>query len=341
MAAACLTQCRNVGHKAAMAFLTDLDLPTARALGEVYGLSIARVEALAAGSVNSNFRLWTTTDEVYFARIYEEQASEGAAAEARLLWELSACGVCVAAPLQPKTDAIALAKGKPFAVYPWIAGEDLCHGRLLPENCATLGGALARVHLATPCLSCIPQGRFGVAELFGRLDFIEENSKAHAADASRIRAALTRHAAARNTALPSGLTHGDLFRDNVLWQGSSISALLDFESACRGPFLYDLMVCVLAWCYTSAFDLARVASLVAGYQAVRPLTSAERAAYVNEGALACLRFATTRITDFAMRTPPGDTPKRAYQRFLTRLEALEAGVLRPIFDKEFGEDSKS
>jgi hypothetical protein len=53
----------------------------------------------------------------------------------------------------------------------------------------------------------------------------------------------------------------------------------------------------------------------------------EVASLVGEGAIAALRFATTRITDFALRTAPGATPKRDYRRFLARLNEVETGEL--------------
>jgi homoserine kinase type II len=127
------------------------------------------------------------------------------------------------------------------------------------------------------------------------------------------------------------LVHGDLFRDNVLWHGDAIVALLDFESACEGPFVYDLMVCVLAWCYASGFNLEHVAGLVRGYESVRPLSTLERSAAKVEGAIACARFATTRITDFEMRAAPGRPPLRDYRRFIGRLSELEGGALDAIF----------
>jgi hypothetical protein len=57
------------------------------------------------------------------------------------------------------------------------------------------------------------------------------------------------------------------------------------------------------------------------------MSVAERAALANEGAIAALRFATTRITDFALRAAPGEAPKRDYRRFLARLAELEHGEL--------------
>jgi homoserine kinase type II len=126
-----------------------------------------------------------------------------------------------------------------------------------------------------------------------------------------------------------GVVHGDLFKDNVLWNGTRVVALLDFESASHGLFAFDIMVTLLAWCYGDAFDQTLVSAMLGAYVARRPLGRAERAALLVEGALACLRFATTRITDFSMRAAPGQAPLRDYRRFLARLSALEQGMLDP------------
>jgi homoserine kinase type II len=149
-------------------------------------------------------------------------------------------------------------------------------------------------------------------------------------EVARVRELYGLYAPARDPELPSGVVHGDLFRDNVLWQGDSIAALLDFESAFHGPFVYDLMVTVAAWCYGDTFDLGLVTALVEGYTSARPLTSAERRAVPVEGALACLRFATSRITDFELRTREGERPARDFRRFLARLSAIVDGRLSPV-----------
>src|SRR5678815_5685700 len=117
--------------------------------------------------------------------------------------------------------------------------------------------------------------------------------------------------------------HGDLFRDNVLWAGDAVAALLDFESAFRGPLVYDLAVLVLSWCYGDAFepDLAR--AMVRGYESVRPLTAQEKRALYTETRFGALRFTITRITDYAMRGGEGRVMKD-WRRFLARTDALEA-----------------
>jgi homoserine kinase type II len=308
----------------AMALLTAMSLDEALRAGAEFGLEVTAIAALRAGSVNSNFRLEARDGRRFFLRVYEEQDAAGAARELALVGELAGQGVPTPRPLGAR---LAEHAGKPVAIFPWVDGETLCQARVTPEHAAGVGAALAGVHLAH--VSQVPEGRFGVSDLEARLDGIERVEGFR--DASRaVRARLRKETKRRDAALPSGVIHGDLFRDNVLWSGGEVAALLDFESASRGSFAYDLMVCVLAWCFGDGFDTALACALVAGYEAVRPLEPSERASLGNEAALVCLRFATTRITDYALRAPPGEAPLRDYRRFLARLDAIDRGALGGI-----------
>lgn len=314
----------------AVALLTALDLEEARPLARAVGLELARIEPLAAGSVNSNFLLHTTDGRRFFARLYEEQGRGGAEAEVRLVTTLAEQGVPVVQSLQRGDGAlVGEYRGKPFAVFPWVEGEILCQGRVDEGAAGRLGAALARVHLATPFLARPGEGRFRIPDLRERLARIDREAPgAYARDTAFIRERLARYEAERaRLSAPQGVIHSDLFRDNVLWQDGELAALLDFESACYGAFAYDVMTTLCAWCYGDRFSLPLVRAFLGGYHAVRRIDAEEREALRVEGAIACLRFATTRITDFSMRAAPGQKPVRDYRRFLARLAALEGGEL--------------
>lgn len=308
-----------------------MSLETARAVGAEFGLEVRDIDALELGSVNSNFQLRAADGTRYFARIYEEQARDGAERELALLSKLSEQGAKVVRPLAPVSGArIATVAGKPFAVFPWLEGEWLCLGRVTAEHCRKLGRALASVHLAELPAGLLGRGRFQPADMLVRLERVEaEGPPRLSADIALIRAKYAHYTPLRDSALPRGLCHGDLFRDNVLWQGGELAALLDFESVYEGPFVYDLLVTVLAWCFRDELSLPEAQALVSGYDAVRPLEPGERAAFEVEAALACLRFATTRLTDFELRAESAP-PARDYRRFLTRLAAIESGALAPL-----------
>src|SRR5437016_12394242 len=144
---------------------------------------------------------------------------------------------------------------------------------------ARVGHALARVHLALASVREPRPGRFRLQDLRARLQAIGRAPDAELRSlAPAITERLDRAAAARNPALPGGIVHGDLFRDNVLWRDGAIVALPEFESACEGSWAYDLMVTVLAWCYGADFDLVLARALLTGYQEVRALSPAERSA---------------------------------------------------------------
>lgn len=315
-----------------------MTLSEARAIGETYALDVVAVQALSAGSVNSNFSVQARSGERFFLRVYEEQDEQGAASELQMIRELAGLGVPTPAPRRRLLGGyVGRHLGKPVGVHPWVDGDISCLARVTPHVAKHLGGALAQVHRCSSALSRVPDGRFGLPGLMQRLDKIDAATRAFAEHTALIRQRLERYSSTASP-LPEGLIHGDLFRDNVLWRAGAdgqqgLVALLDFESASRGVWVYDVMVCVHAWCYGSGFDLSLVRALLEGYHAVRPLTPGELEAMVSQGALAALRFATTRMTDFSLRAAPGETPLRDYRRFLQRLAALEAGALDPIIQE--------
>jgi homoserine kinase type II len=319
-----------------MAILTALSFSDADSLLRPYGLVLQALTPLSAGSVNSNFFLTVCGSDGRsrhcFARIYEEQASQGAEFELKLNLVLSENGIPVAMPLHKQDGSLfSLFGGKPFAVYERIDGEVSCQVKVNEARCRAVGKALAQVHCADLQQLSLNPSRFGFPQIRERLEVVRASRRASLEPAvARLVADCTRLEGRRNPNLPQGLIHGDLFRDNVLLFGDEVSGLLDFESASLGCFAYDLMVTILAWCFDQKFELDLMRALFLGYSSVRPLSRAERDALVTEGSVACVRFATTRLTDFSLRVPEGEPPHRDYRRFFARQDALEGGILEPI-----------
>jgi len=77
--------------------------------------------------------------------------------------------------------------------------------------------------------------------------------------------------------LPRGLIHGDLFFDNVLFEGKVLKAILDFEEVCQYYKVFDLGMGVVGLCSEETrINLDKVRSLVMGYQQVRVLEKQEK-----------------------------------------------------------------
>jgi homoserine kinase type II len=312
-----------------MATYTALTLEDARAVGASFGVPVFDVVPVPAGSVNSNYRLVLADKTPLFARVYEEQDQVGAEGEARLLDHLATHGVATPRPL-PRSDGrgftttIEAETGpRAVALFPWRDGEILCQARITPEVAAVMGEKLAQVHAAGATFPEARPGRFRVADLRVRLARVAEASDPELrALAPQLLDRLDRAERARDPNIPHGIIHSDLFRDNVLWQNGTPVALLDFESACDGPYAYDIMVTVLAWCYGSDLDESLARAMCRAYARVRKPTPAELAAMSVEGRIGALRFTVTRITDFEMRRGLGERVMKDYRRFFARHERL-------------------
>lgn len=302
-----------------MAILTRLDPAELEALAAAYGLgSLARFEGVEAGTVNTSYALELGAGR-YFLRIYEEQGVEGARAEAAMLDALAARGVATPAPVADRAgQRVQAVRGKAAVLFPWVEGQTTCQGRVTAALTASVGAALAELHLSG--VRAPGAGRFDAASLLERCARVEASpDEAARARAEELRGRLADSIVRRDAGVPRGLVHGDLFRDNVLvGDDGAIRALLDFESAHDGPFIYDVAVSLLAWCWGSSLDRDLGAALVRGYTSRRELSARERDALFEELCFGCVRFMITRITDETWKNG------KLWQRFAMRLAEVEA-----------------
>jgi len=323
-----------------MALLTQLPFDAACDLLSAYDFTLLQLEPLAAGSVNSNFFLEVRTKDGVkrrlFARIYEEQAAAGAEFELRLNQALSQAAIPVARPVPTRSGRLYCEyEGKPFGIYERLHGEVPCQKQVNAARCHSLGRALSQVHLAPLGGLTLMPSRFGFAQIRQRLDAVMASGRPSLVPAAQaLQIECDRLENQRDLNLPTGLIHGDLFRDNALLHGDQVTGLLDFESASLGTYVYDLMVTILAWCYGSELEAELVRALLEGYTSLRPLSQSERGALVLEGEIVCLRFATTRLTDFSLRVPEGQTPVRDFRRFLARRAALHSPAIQQLLTRD-------
>ena len=189
----------------------------------------------------------------------------------------------------------------------------------------------------TPCRSARAPGRresiYDHAHLVRRFESIArvgDSALAHAIEVLATELEVAGSAAPIRTAATQGIIHGDLFRDNVLWDGGTISAILDFEQASGGSLAYDLAVCINDWCWIGAPRIDLATALLAGYQAIRPLTAGDREALPYEIRAAAARFTITRITDVYLAEV--ENPEKDFRAFLARCEAWQGPSLRVLTD---------
>lgn len=279
-----------------MSVFTPLQRPELQAFLAPYGLGrLLDFQGIAAGTENSNFFVSLERGE-YVLTLVERGPREALGFAVALLDVLHAAGLPVPYALRTADGtAIGELAGLPALLQPRLPGRHV--GLPNAHHCQAVGELLARLHLATRA-ACIERASDrGFAWMLGegplqalRLD-----------DAGRalLRGALEEIARLRPRldALPAANLHGDLFRDNVLFDGNRLSGVIDFHNACSGPMLYDLAIAANDWCVEpcGAFDRARLDALLAGYAALRPFGAAEAELWPAMLRAACVRFWLSRL----------------------------------------------
>ncbi|RYF75950.1 MAG: homoserine kinase [Comamonadaceae bacterium] len=285
-----------------MAVFTEVSPPEASDLLQRLQLgTLTELRGIEGGIENTNY--FVTTDQgEYVLTLFERLSAEQLPFYLHLMKHLAHAGIPVPDPqADADGDILHRVAGKPAAVVNKLRGKS----QLQPQaaHCASLGTMLARMHLAgqgyernQPNLRGLPWWNDTVPVVLPFLDGPQANLL-------RSELAYQNHVAASSAyaALPRGPVHADLFRDNAMFEGESLTGFFDFYFAGVDTFLFDLAVCLNDWC----IDLAegshhadRATALLDAYQAVRPLTGDERGllpAMLRAGAL---RFWISRLWDF-------------------------------------------
>ncbi len=289
-----------------MAVYTDInDAELESFLAEFDLGHLISLKGIAEGVSNSNFLIETDRSR-YILTLYEKRTPEH---ELPFFIELMQWLAAHDYPApMPQADRqgrmLKRLAGKPAALVSFLSGFSVKRPTAL--HCREAGAALARLHLAGAGFPGQRANQLGHAAWDG---MFAECSDAAEALRSGLRAEIVADLDrfhAWPTDLPRGVVHADFFPDNVFFLDGKFAAAIDFYFACTDAYAYDLGVCLNAWCFEpdGAFNVTKARALVAGYQAARPLSQAEREALPLLAHGAAMRFFLTRMIDW-VTTPAG------------------------------------
>jgi homoserine kinase type II len=267
---------------------------------------LVSAKGIAEGVENSNY-LVDTTGGRFILTLYEKRvAADDLPFFMALLDHLAKRGNPVP-PAIPDREGreIQELEGRPACLIKFLPGISVTHPT--PAQAHAAGGAMARMHLSLADFTRERPNALGPDEwprLLARcgrdLDTIAPGL------GDRLDAALAALLNAWPEELPRTAIHADLFPDNVLMRGDTVTGLIDFYFACTDIRAYDLAVMHSAWAFGNdgtPADPAVGRALVEGYESTLPLLPKERASLPVLAQGACIRFALTRAWDW-LNTPP-------------------------------------
>ena len=310
----------QVSAEALGAFLADYDV------GE-----LVSAKGIAEGVENSNYLVDTTRGR-FILTLYEKRVEAGDLPFfMALLDHLAARGNPVP-PAIAARDGVAIRQlaGRPACLIRFLTGVSVSHPT--PAQARAAGLAMGTMHRAVADFAGGRPNALGVAAwqpLLARcgrdLDGI----------APTLYDDLARGVEDVVAGWPAegaqAVIHADLFPDNVLMLGDSVTGLIDFYFACTDLRLYDLAIMHSAWCFDAdGHDCSPAvgAALLDGYADSFGLDAHDRAQLRVLAMGACVRFALTRGWDWL------NTPADA---LVTRKDPL-AYTRRLAFYRDHGTD---
>jgi homoserine kinase type II len=290
-----------------MAVYTDVAAEDLTAFLAAYEIGeLLSYKGIAEGVENSNFLVHTSRG-YFILTLYEKRVAAGDLPFfIGLMEHLAKNGLTCPQPVKNRAgEALGTLAGRPAAIVTfldgmWIRKPSAQHG-------AALGEALARLHLAG---GDFPMRRPNALSVEGWRPLFE----AARSRADRLQPGLCDTIAAELAHLethwprdlPQGVIHADLFPDNVFFLGDRLSGLIDFYFACTDTLVYDVAICLNAWCFEPdhSYNVTKGRALLQAYGRARALSQAERDALPLLARGAALRFLLTRLVDW-LDVPPG------------------------------------
>jgi len=287
----------------AMSVYTELTHADISAILADYSIgSLVSFAGIAAGIENSNFFIHTNTGSAtqrYVLTIFERLDAAELPYFMRLMKHLAKGGL-PCPDVMPRRDGTLLfeAFGKHGCIVSCLSGVTLDH--LNEAQLRASGHALAQLHLAGSDFTRHRDNPTGADWLAEKArDVLEKTAELYGAEAAALLSdELDIQSSCRLDTLPHGVIHGDLFVDNILFEGDQVSGIIDFYYAHDAAFAMDIAISLNAQAVQlSVHDEARINAFLAGYESVRPLQANEREALPCLLRLAALRFWVSRLYD--------------------------------------------
>ena len=255
--------------------------------------TLKNFKGISSGVTNTNYFLETDTTKLILT-IFEENKLEELPFYLDLMRFLASKNFpCPLPVINNNNEHLTLIKDKPAVLVSFLLGAE--KESITEDDCCSVGEALAKLHTSAKDFSGKKKNSRNIDWISTK--FNELKKRLSSSDQTIIEQEIDYQKNCLTDGLPSGIIHGDLFRDNVFFHQEKLSAFIDFYYACNDHLILDIAITINDWCSNSdgslkkeKFDL-----FLNGYQSIRMLQNSELKYLNNALRLAALRFWLSRL----------------------------------------------
>ena len=264
-------------------------------LGDYSLGQLLELQPISSGIENTNYFV-TTSNGRFVLTLFEKLSTDELPFYLNLMAHLARHGIPCPCPVANRRNQfLGELNGKPACIVSRLSGKSVIAPN--SQQCAAISAMLGQMHSAGQSFSQIMPNPRGAAWRVATAPKVRPFLDAQ--QAALLDSEVALHVQQNWAALPQGVIHADLFRDNVLLEGNRVGGLIDFYFACSDALLYDVAITVNDWCMNTGgtLDAVRAQTFLRAYHAVRPLLDSECDAWPLMLRVAALRFWLSRLFD--------------------------------------------
>ena len=277
-----------------MSVYTSLSHAQIESFISAYNLtSLISYSGISDGIENTNFLLNTTQGD-FVLTLYEHFEADELDPYLNLLVQLGQFESYYPSPLQDLQQRyLQMLAGKPAAVFKCLPGQSVLQTTL--KQCQSVASALALFHLSSPCLEFSKKNPRNIEWI--QATALQVSAHLSLQDSVLLEDELNYQLKHTTQHLTQGIIHADLFKDNVLFVGDSLTGMLDFYAACCDCYLLDVAITLNDCCMDEQgiFERKQQDVFIQAYKQVRDISKQEETWLPILLRRACLRFWLSRI----------------------------------------------
>ena len=191
------------------------------------------------------------------------------------------------------------------------------------KQCASLGNMLAKLHLSGQKFVQKKTNDFSINSINQFQQQLKLKKIINSEPSQICTTELQRISAIDHSALSQGIIHGDLFPDNVFFDPeNNITGIIDFYFSCYDYLIYDLAVCINAWCFDGniKYNHNKAVTLIKNYYRINNMSSAEFNLLNDYCILTAIRFYFTRLYDEFFHNKESIVEKKDPNEYLEKIK---------------------
>ena len=221
-------------------------------------------------------------------------------------------------------------KNKPSSIVSFVEGKE--KNKLKIHDCYEIGKNIAKLHMASKKIKLYRKNSMSLSSWPKLLNKIGNKSNKIDVNLNDLMKTSLRDIKKRwPRKLSSGIIHGDLFIDNILFKNNKFYGYIDFYFSSNDFLIYEIAICINALCFDKKnkkfiFNKIKSKNLLKGYSSVRKLSKDEKKSLNVLCRGAALRYLLTRTYDYL------NTPKRAVIKIKNPREYIQKLIIHNKFN---------